>query len=363
MNSLKQLIVEEIKILFLLKKTERLWHIPLLASLCTGTPLLIGYFLNDLSSGVLACIAGLVILYLPSNSSIADRMLTLLICALGFIVSFTIGLCFSFDPIISVFVLGIFSAFVHWLTLYYKTNPPGNFFFIMIAILASCMPYSLQTNPAKIGLVALGTLFACILALFYCLLMNKKNKPIDKTAAATTITKNNYANFIEAIIFGTFISASLFVGHHLKMQNPYWIPISCLAVLQGANLHNIWRRTFHRILGTLIGLGLCWIILSINKTSLSICISIILLQFIVEMLIVRHYALAVIFITPMTILIAETVNPIYHNTDILIQVRFWDILIGSAIGAIGGWFIYHEKIRFHTIRRIKKVGASIKRGK
>jgi hypothetical protein len=91
MNSLKQLIVEEIKILFLLKKTERLWHIALLASLCTGTPLLIGYFLNDLSAGVLACIAGLVILYLPSNSSIADRMLTLFICALGFIVSFTIG--------------------------------------------------------------------------------------------------------------------------------------------------------------------------------------------------------------------------------------------------------------------------------
>jgi uncharacterized membrane protein YccC len=362
MNSLKQLIVEEIKILFLLKKTERLWHIPLLASLCTGTPLLIGYFLNDLSAGVLACIAGLVILYLPSNSSIADRMLTLFICALGFIVSFTIGLCFSFDPIISVLFLGMFSACVHWLTLYFKTNPPGNFFFIMIAIVASCLPYDPPTILARISLVTLGTLFACLLALLYCLLLKGKNSMIDKTVS-TKIEKNNYANFIEALIFGTFISGSLFIGHHLKMQNPYWITISCLAVLQGANLHNIWRRTFHRILGTLIGLGLCWIILSINKTSLSICVSIILLQFIVEMLIVRHYALAVIFITPMTILIAETANPIFHNTDILIQVRFWDILIGSAIGAIGGWFIYHEKIRFHTIRRIKKVGASIKRGK
>ncbi len=362
MNSIKELIVEEIKTLFLLKKTERLWHIPLLASLCTGIPLLIGYFLNDLSSGVLACIAGLVILYLPSDSSIADRMRTLFICSLGFIVSFTIGLCFSFDPIISVLVLGIFSACVHWLTLYFKTNPPGNFFFIMIAIVASCMPYSPQTIPVKIGLVASGTLFACILALVYCLLMQNKNKPINKPVS-TKITKNNYANFIEALIFGTFISGSLFVGHQLKMQNPYWIPISCLAVMQGASLHNIWRRTFHRILGTLIGLGLCWIILSINKTSLSICISIILLQFIVEMLIVRHYALAVIFITPMTILIAETANPIFHNTGTLIFVRFWDILIGSAIGSIGGWFIYHEKIRYHAIRRIQKVSSSIKRRK
>lgn len=358
--SIKQLIIEEIKTLFLLKKTERLWHIPLLASLCTGTPLLIGYYLNDLPSGVLACIAGLVILYLPSNSSILDRMRTLMICSVGFIISFTIGVCFSFNAIISVMVLGIFSAGVHWLTLYFKIDPPGNFFFIMIAILASCMPYSLQTIPAKIGLVALGTLFACTLALLYSLLMNKKNKRINKTATKT-ITKNKYANFIEALVFGTFISGSLLVGHKLKMQNPYWIPISCLAVMQGASLHNIWRRSFHRILGTLIGLGLCWIILSINKTSLSI--SIILLQFIVEMLIVRHYAIAVIFITPMTILIAETANPIFHNTNTLVFVRFWDILIGSTIGAVGGWFIYHEKIRYHAIRRIEKVGTYIKRRK
>jgi uncharacterized membrane protein YccC len=359
-NQIKQLIIEEVKTLFLLKKTERLWHIPLLASLCTGTPLMIGFFLNELPSGVLACIAGLVILYLPSNSSITDRMRTLLVCSIGFIISFTIGVYFSFDPIISVIVLGIFSACVHWLTLYYKINPPGNFFFIMIAILASCMPYAPQTILLKIGLVAVGTLFACILALLYCLFVRKKNKSVDKTVS-TKITKNNYANFIEALIFGTFISGSLFVGHQLKMQNPYWIPISCLAVMQGASLHNIWRRTFHRILGTLIGLGLCWIILSINKTSLSICISIIFLQFIVEMLIVRHYTLAVIFITPMTILIAETANPIFHNTDTLIFVRFWDILIGSAIGAIGGWFIYHEKIRYHSIRRIEKITKIIKR--
>jgi len=360
MNSIKQLIVEEIKTLFLLKKTERLWHIPLLASLCTGTPLLVGYFFNDLPSGVLACIAGLVILYLPSNASFAKRMSTLLICSFGFIFSFAIGVNFSFNPILSVIVLGIFSAIVYWLTLYLNTNPPGNFFFIMIAILASCMPYSPQTIPIKIGLVTIGTLFACLLALFYCLLMFNKNNSTNKPVSVK-IKKNKYANIIEAFIFAIFISGSLFVGHQLKMQNPYWIPISCLAVMQGAGLHNIWRRTFHRLLGTLIGLGLCWIILSLNKTSLSICISIILLQFIVEMLIVRHYALAVIFITPMTILIAETANPIFHNTNTLIFVRFWDILIGSAIGAIGGWFIYHEKIRYQAIRQIEKVNAIIKR--
>jgi hypothetical protein len=38
-------------------------------------------------------------------------------------------------------------------------------------------------------------------------------------------------------------------------------------------------------------------------------------------------------------------------------------IVSFTIGAVGGWFIYHEKIRFHTIRRIKKVSTSIKRRK
>ncbi|MFD2554165.1 hypothetical protein [Sphingobacterium tabacisoli] len=36
-----------------------------------------------------------------------------------------------------------------------------------------------------------------------------------------------------------------------------------------------------------------------------LCLLILMLQFIIEMLVVRHYALAVIFITPLTFFLAE----------------------------------------------------------
>ena len=97
-DRLKILFVSEIKALFELKKTERLWHIPVLASLCVGIPLLVGYYFNRLDYGILACIAGLVILYMPS-ATVARRMITLLACSFGFMVSFFIGVCFSFNPI------------------------------------------------------------------------------------------------------------------------------------------------------------------------------------------------------------------------------------------------------------------------
>jgi len=359
-KSVKQLIKQEINAFFKLRQTERLWHIPVLASLCVGIPLLVGLYFDNLKSGLVASMAGLVILYLPAWSTIANRMTMLLVCSFVFMISYGIGISFSFDPIISAVVLGLFSMTVHWVTLYFKTRPPGSFFFIMIASISSCVPYDLHAIPERVGLMGMGSMLACLLALIYCLLMLKINPVQQSNSVSTVLLKNKYVNIVEAFIIGLFMFGSLLIGHMLKLQNPYWVPISCAAVMQGASLYHIWQRVFHRILGTFIGFALCWVLLSISKAPLSICISIIVLQFIVEMLVVRHYALAVIFITPLTILLTEAANPLIHDPNMLVYVRFWDITLGSALGFVGGWILYHEKIRYLAVKRIRKARLIIK---
>lgn len=360
-RTIKELVTQEIKAFFRLRQTERLWHIPVLASLCVGIPLLLGLYFDNMKSGLIASMAGMVILYLPASSTIANRMTMLLVCSFVFMISYGIGLGFSFDPILSAVVLGLFSMTVHWVTLYFKTRPPGSFFFIMIASISSCVPYNLHTIPERVGLVGMGTMLACLLALIYCLLTMKISFVQKSNSVSTVIMKNKYVNIVEAFIIGLFMFGSLLIGRMLKLQNPYWVPISCAAVMQGASLYHIWQRVFHRILGTFIGFALCWVLLSISKAPLSICISIIVLQFIVEMLVVRHYALAVIFITPLTILLTEAANPLIHNPNMLVYVRFWDITLGSVLGFVGGWILYHEKIRYHAVKRIRKARAVIKK--
>ncbi|MGN6533572.1 MAG: hypothetical protein ACTHK0_17655 [Ginsengibacter sp.] len=128
-NELKKIIKREIQLLFQLKQTERLWHIPVLASLCTGLPLLLGYYIGRPDYGVTACLGGLVILYLPSTK-LENRMVTLLLCAFGFILSFTIGIVFSFNGYFSAVILGVFAFAINWITNYFKLRPPGSFFFI-----------------------------------------------------------------------------------------------------------------------------------------------------------------------------------------------------------------------------------------
>ncbi|MGV3559576.1 FUSC family protein [Larkinella arboricola] len=359
-TSVMGLIRQEVKTLFELKKTERLWHIPFLVCLGSGIPLLVGWYLGNMAYGALSSLGGLVILHMPP-SSLTNRMITLLACSFGFMISFAIGVCFSFNPYVSAFVFGIFSFCVHWVVTSIRLKPPRSFFFIMIASMASCMPFHLETIPERIGLLGIGTMIACFLAFVYSLLLTYKKTAQTQLSLGPISTKIQHTDLIESGIVGIFLLLSLLIGHWLELKNPYWIPVSCAAVMQGVSLRHVWQRSFHRILGTLIGLGLCWGLLLVSLTPLILCISIIVLQFVIEMLVLRHYALAVIFITPMTILLTEAGSVLSYTPSELIFARFIDITLGSLLGSLGGWFIYHEQLRAKAHRQLRKARVLLKR--
>ena len=342
---------------FELKQTERLWHIPLLASLCAGIPLLAGLYFNHIEYGILGSTAGLVILYLPSTT-IANRMITMLACSFGFMLSFTIGIIFSFSILLSSLVFGVLSFGVQWAANYFKLKPPGSFFFIMIAAIASCMPFDLATIPARVGVVGMGAMLACGLAFAYSIYIVRYYPP---KVQIIQLKKGRYDNMIQSVITGVFMGGSLLIGHLLHLQNPYWVPISCLAVMQGVSLEHIWSRSLQRIIGTFVGLGLAWLLLLQRPSALALCISIFILQFIIEMLVVRHYGLAVIFITPLTLFLAEAGSAMHADLNVLMPARFLNIALGSIIGAVAGWFIHHEQLRNKAERQLRLTRIAFKR--
>lgn len=358
---LKNKIGNEVSLFFTLRQSPKKWYISLLAAICIGVPLLIGLYFGNLRLGLMGSLGGLVILYLPESGSRTSRFVTILVASFAFIISFSIGQFFSFHPIAAVGAMGIFTFLVHWIVLIYKTSPPRSFFFIMIAALSICQPFHLETIPTKIGALSLGTMFASVLATIHILWNTFKSKDIAPEEATSVFQKNAFADVWEAIVMAVFMSGGLAIGYALGYQNPYWIPVSTAAVMQGASLYHVWQKTVYRILGTFIGLGFCWVLLNFVNTPLEICLSIIVLQFVIEVLIARHYALAVIFITPMTIFLSEAASPLMANPDTLIELRFWEIAIGSILGALGGWLLYKEKIRFSTLHGLKRIKVTMEK--
>lgn len=355
----KKFLLKELKNFFRFKPSVRSWHIPLLAGLSVGIPLLTGYFLNDIRSALTASLAGLVILYLPNDNDIFDVMAKMFICAFGMVISYSVGLVFSFNFWVASFAFGVLSLIVFYIARSFEMKPPGSFFFIMICSMAIGLPHDLNKIPLRVGVFTLGSINACLLTFFYVVIFQRK-KSISHKTKRLNITSHS-VNFHESLIIGIFMFFSIFIGKVLNLNYPYWIPISSLAVLQGVNQFHVWKRGFHRILGTLIGLIIAWLIFTTVKNPLGICLCIIFLQFIVELLITRHYALAVTFLTPMGILLAETGSPISFDPDHLIKLRFLEILIGSVLGSIGGWFLYNEKIRFGAIKNLKKAKTTIEK--
>ncbi len=351
----REIIYREVKVLFQLKKTERLWHIPALASLCTGLPLLIAYYFSRLDLGVLSCMGGLVILYLPSTR-LEHRMKTLLFASIGFVLSFAIGLGFCFNPVLSAIAIGLYAVAVNMTTNYLRLPPPGNFFFIMLASMAACMPFDLHKLPIKVALLGLGTLLACVFALLYSLYIMRK---LPAKTPKITEPKRHITNLTESLVIGLFIGLSIYLGKYFRFDNPYWIPISCLAIMQGMNARHVGQRSFHRILGTIIGMGLSWFLLHLRLNPLGICLCILVLQFVIELLIVRQYALTVIFITPMTMFLAEIARGVSVDPDKLILTRLFDIIIGSLIGLVGGLLLHNRKLHNKAELHIMKVNHSL----
>lgn len=276
----------------------------------------------------------------------------LMVCGFGFILSFAFGLIFSFNLWLTPVFLGVYTFGVHYaLNRLELTKPPGNFFFIMVASIAITMPVHYENISSSIGNFAIGVMIACAIALFYSIIVLKK---ISDVPSVVVVQKNLYINITESIIFSIMVALALLVAILLELENPYWVPTSCMAVMQGISAKHIWTRAMQRILGTFIGLGITWLILEMDVTVLGICISILILQTIVEFLVVRNYAVAAIFITTLTILLTEPNISLLETPDHLMIARFFDILIGSIIGAIGGWFLYNQRIHFFAEKQVRK---------
>ncbi len=313
-------------------------------------PILTGLLLNNVKLGMTASLAAIIVVYFPLEGSISKRILVLISCSFGFISVYTIGLIFSFNRIVSVVVFGITAGVIHWLVLHFKLKPPRDFFFVMVCSTAISIPHQSVSKIAEnVGYLTFGTLSTCMVVFLYCLIVKKKSS-LNRTMNIPHVPQEIKKNIVESVIFGIFLSISLGAGYYLNLSNPYWVAVACIAVMQGNSAQHIFQRSVQRIFGTLIGVFFCWGILWLVNDTREIYVLIIVFQFIVEYLVPRNYGMAMIFITPLTIFLAEASTLFSKNHFLFIQGRFFNTLAGSLIGIIGGYVIHSNLFKIEKVR-------------
>jgi uncharacterized membrane protein YccC len=105
-----------------------------------------------------------------------------------------------------------------------------------------------------------------------------------------------------------------------------------LVLHQGVDWIRTLQRGTERLLGTWVGLGLAAVILLIHPQGIWLVLIVALLQFIIELLVVRNYTLAVVFITATALTISSGARRV--DAGELLVSRGADTAIGCAVAIV-----------------------------
>ncbi|WP_434178294.1 FUSC family protein [Bacillus stercoris] len=151
---------------------------------------------------------------------------------------------------------------------------------------------------------------------------------------------------IRALKYGIVLFAADMFALVFGFARSYWIPLSAAAVMLGTTVVFTLHRAIQRSAGTVIGVMLAGAILFFKPCGVYIAFCIAALQCLLEMLIVRNYALAVPFLTANALVITESMHG-GADTGYFMIARLTDVAVGSVIGLLGTMLLWR---RFSTKR-------------
>jgi hypothetical protein len=208
--------------------------------------------------------------------------------------------------------------------------PPGP----MFQVFALAAVASAATTPRELGagLITAVASIACALLIGFAgrvlwrsapgRLHNPYTKPIVVPPPANGVVGTAVVYVIGAAVAGT-IPLVIGIGH------PYWAVVSAIAALSVPSAYHRVLRATHRFLGTMIGLALGAALLVFRPEGLWAIALVVLLQAAAELFVIRNYSLALIFLTPLVLVIGEMAGP--QPVGELMWQRGVETFIGVAV--------------------------------
>ena len=221
---------------------------------------------------------------------------------------------------------------------WFSLGPPGPVFFVLV--------YGLSTQVTAIrdgvrivdpgvylGVVAASSAFACLLVVLPLLLPRYRR---EQVRPVRTLFPRRWGGVAQTLAVRAAIVAIVGVGAavFIDPERSYWIICAGLAVVgMPVGRRAAAARGIHRTVGTVFGavvyLGLALLALPVWALGLVFGA----LQVTIELTVVRHYALALVFITPLVLLIIGAATGDGANVPLALE-RVVDTLVGAAVGTI-----------------------------
>lgn len=224
---------------------------------------------------------------------------------------------------ITALVAGIGALLAAYLTL----KPAGSLFFIFATGAIGSLP---NAAPAwQAGLIAaVSAALSVALGLAFKYVGEGIRGPVMPVPEHHGLTTGQLWAHAGRFFLATGVAGIL--GSLSGLSHSYWAMVAAAAPIAAPDLSARLQRGVHRVVGTLGGVGVTAFLLSLQLQSWHIVVFVIILQFLAELFVGRNYSVALLFITPLALLMTELASP--GGTSSLLQARALETVIGAACG-------------------------------
>ncbi|WP_436530345.1 FUSC family protein [Actinoplanes sp. HUAS TT8] len=214
----------------------------------------------------------------------------------------------------AVVVVGLVAAAGTAIASAEQWHPPGALFLTFAFGAVASVPHHAGDLPVAAGVVLASAAFSLLVG-------NAWWRPAPSVAGPQTVDVG------QAVWCGVAASTAGALATAIGIGHPYWATVAAVAPLSVAGRSARLRRAAHRIGGTLVGLAVAAAVLVLDLDPYPAILVLALLQIATELVIGRHYGLAMVFITPLALLMNQVAAPR------AIGGLLWDRGVETVVGA------------------------------
>lgn len=320
--------------LFLFNESKDTFFRPLGSGLSIAIPVILSFFLKDIQIASLGVLGSFAYLSFQRRSVLYNVQA---ICVHGILLflSFSLGMYAASISWAIPLIISFISFVAFLITKIYRISKPSYSFIIMLFATGITLPethYVVQTSYyllyGIIGAITSGLLVSFIEGLP----LKTKIEPYERLSFKDKyyVTIYEFPDvFIKAINFSTILFLAAYLSYLLRDYNGHWILISASSVLAGENTQKIKERSLHRVIGTILGLMVGFLLITLDFPNVVKLILLIPLNVGVEYFMSRNYAVANVFINPLVLLLVSLVST--TNRYNFVYYRFFNLIIGVSL--------------------------------
>jgi hypothetical protein len=214
----------------------------------------------------------------------------------------------------------------------YRWHPPGPLFLVFAFAVCAMVPAVPATVPVAAGVAAASVLFSLLVCHVGALAQHdawqrpELPAPRFRDAFEAPGARAHLARHAIALLVAGAVATGL------GWQHPYWAMVAAVTVLSGPDLASRLTRGVHRVVGTVLGLAVAAPILAWAPQGVVAVLVIVVLQVLTELVVGRNYAVALLFITPLALMMGQLVHAAPPGP--LLRDRLLETVLGALVGAV-----------------------------